>query len=149
LFSFQTPIYDCVACLLTFLPSYTLSTLNPSALPAKDVLNLVDNALATLASTMLTVFFWNPKRFPFFSSTRYAGKDEEQFLLDSGIANGTDPEVATQYGFGPCLHVPALDKAAVVNGLPFNLDPIPARVGVWLTLNINPIPARVGVCGIP
>jgi len=27
----------------------------------------------------------------------YAGKDEEQFLLDSGIANGTDPDAAAKY----------------------------------------------------
>ena len=42
---------------------------------------------------------------------RYAGKDEEQWLLNSGIANGTAPEVAKKYGFGPCLTVPTLEKA--------------------------------------
>ena len=42
---------------------------------------------------------------------RYAGEDEEKWLLLSGIANGTDPEAAKKYGFGPCLTVPTLRGA--------------------------------------
>ena len=50
-------------------------------------------------------------KFIFYKLRRYADKDEEELLMDSGIANEKDPDSAKGYGFGPCLRVPALQEA--------------------------------------
>jgi hypothetical protein len=44
---------------------------------------------------------------------RYAGADEEQWILAAGLANGTDPAAAKKHGFGPCLTFPTLTPAYV------------------------------------
>ena len=42
---------------------------------------------------------------------RYAGTDEEQWILDAKLANGTNPDAAKKHGFGPCLTFESLAPA--------------------------------------
>jgi len=42
---------------------------------------------------------------------RYAGADEEKWILGAGLANGTNLDAARKHGFGPCLTLASLAHA--------------------------------------